>query len=296
MDNVETVGSEGLTANESAYFDSQGNVDPNGQADAGAADQQQGEADKPAVQQEEAKPKVVPLEALHEERNRRKELDRKFRDMELENARFRERFAILEKASQAKPEAAPDPEQDFIGAVRHQGETIQQLNKRLEERDAADLQAVQRAGLVRQYASATAEFEQTTPDFRPAYSHLLQSRAKELQLLGYGPAEVQEAIQAEELQIATLAFQRGMNPGEIIYSLARERGYVRKDDRAAAEAAAAKLDNIERGQQANKSLSNAGGSNGDVEMTAERLLAMPLHEFEVWIDKNPAKAKRLMGA
>jgi hypothetical protein len=30
-------------------------------------------------------------------------------------------------------------------------------------------------------------------------------------------------------------------------------------------------------------------------MTAERLLAMPMAEFEAWVEKNPAKARRIMG-
>jgi hypothetical protein len=283
----ETVTAEGseLSAAETAFFESGGQVSPVEQP-----------KPEPEVKQETPEPekKVVPLEALHEERNRRKELDRKARELELENVRFRERFSVLEKLNQPKPVTPPDPETDFIGAVKHQGETLQQLNKRLEEKDKADKEASERATLVRQYASATAEFEQATPDFKPAYAHLLQSRAKELQLLGYGPAEIQEAIHAEELQIAMSSLQRGRNPGEVIYELAKERGYVKKDDKAA-ENAAAKLDNIQRGQQANKSLSNAGGSNGDVEMTAERLLAMPLEEFETWCNKNPAKSKRLFG-
>lgn len=285
-----TADSGTLSAAETAYFESGGQTPVDD-----AAPKQEAEV-KTEPQPEQEPPKVVRLEALHEERARRKEADRKARELELENVRFRERFNLLQELQQPKPVAPPDPEQDFIGAVRHQGETIQQLNKRLEERDAADKEANNRAGLVRQYASAVGEFEQSTPDFKPAYSHLLQSRAKELQLLGYTPTEVQDAIQAEELQIAQFSLQRGRNPGEVIYELAKERGYVKKDDKAAAEAAAAKLDNIERGQQANKSLANAGGSNGDVEMTAERLLAMPIDEFQTWIDKNPAKARRLMGA
>jgi len=30
-------------------------------------------------------------------------------------------------------------------------------------------------------------------------------------------------------------------------------------------------------------------------MTAEALLKMPVDEFEAWVTKNPAKAKRIMG-
>jgi hypothetical protein len=56
-----------------------------------------------------------------------------------------------------------------------------------------------------------------------------------------------------------------------------------------------KLDTIQRGQNANKSLSNTGGNAGDGDITGEMLLKMPMDEFEAWCTKHPAKAKRLMG-
>ena len=58
---------------------------------------------------------------------------------------------------------------------------------------------------------------------------------------------------------------------------------------------AVELDTIQRGQNANKSLSNTGGNAGDGDITGEMLLKMPMDEFEAWCTKHPAKAKRLMG-
>ncbi|MGY4308337.1 hypothetical protein ACVIJ6_005580 [Bradyrhizobium sp. USDA 4369] len=80
----------------------------------------------------------------------------------------------------------------------------------------------------------------------------------------------------------------GDNPAET-----STKSQEKKTDTSAAE----KLDAIARGQAANKSLNNTntGGSTGDAPMAPERLLSMPRDEFEIWVEKHPAKAKRLMG-
>jgi hypothetical protein len=82
------------------------------------------------------------------------------------------------------------------------------------------------------------------------------------------------------------------SPAEIIYNLARLRGYAAA---ARPSGAADRLDTIQRGQAANKSLSYTGGSSGEAEITAEALLKMPMDEFEKFAEKNPARVKRLMG-
>ena len=94
------------------------------------------------------------------------------------------------------------------------------------------------------------------------------------------------------MAIAQMALGNRKSAAEIIYNLAQQRGYKKP---AAGGKGADKIDAINRGQQANKSLANAGGSSGDGEMTGEMLLKMPMDEFEAWCNKNPAKAKRLMG-
>lgn len=296
MSDVDTGGSDGLSASENAYFESGGTAEivqeapVTEKAETEPAKAGEGEGQK------QTSGKTVPLEALHEERSKRKENERRARELELENVRFRERFNVLKEFStkQEPEKVALDPETDIFGYAKQTGETLAQIQKRLDDQEKArnDQSEADKARntLVSAYRADADAFKAENPDFDAAYAHLLNSRAAELKAIGYDdPQELHSALTNDEMSIAQSALQRGKSPAEIIYNLAKQRGYAKKE----AADATAKLDNIERGQAANKSLTTAGGSAGDVEMTAEQLVKMPNDEFLAWIDKNPAKARRL---
>lgn len=300
MSDTEIAGAAELTPEEQKFFDTHGESEiPSGDksADTGAADNTDG-ADKtgPDGTKPEKVEQMVSLAALHEERGKRKELGTKLQATERELAELRGKFSIIEKLQQGgkEPEAPLTPEGDIFGYVKKLGETNEQLQKRIDDGETARKEEIARNSLVTNYRSDAAAFTAKTPDYMDAYNHLLKSRAEELAALGHDdPATITQMLQNEEIAIANLAFAKGKSPAEIIYGLAKMRGYAKSD--GGANDAAAKLDSIARGQQANKSLSNTGGNAGDGEMTAETLLKMPNDEFEAWCKKNPAKAKRIMG-
>lgn len=144
----------------------------------------------------------------------------------------------------------------------------------MDDQATADKQTKDKQALVDTYRSDAAQFEAKTPDFKAAYNYLMHSRAQELMALGYDdPQAIHQALLDDEFAVAQTAISRKQIPAEVIYNLATQRGYTKADPKGGS--AADKLDAIERGQQAHKSLSNLGGSSGDVEMTAETLLKMP---------------------
>lgn len=294
---TESAGAPALSEAEAKYFESGGESEL--PVESGEAGSGEGEGEKPEQteqQPETKKDNLVPHQALHEQRERRKAAEKRARDLEIENAKFKERFSIVEKlyGDKAEPKGPPKPEEDIFGAFEHLSKGLETVNKQLADRDAATKQEAQRNELVNHYKNDADKFTTANPDFKDAYNHLLGSRARELMALGYEePAELEAALRNEEMSIAQMAFEKGKSPAQVIYDLAKERGYKKADPKADTEA---KLDTIERGAALNKSLSSAGGSSGDSEMTAERLLTMPNDEFETWCSKNPAKAKRLMGA
>lgn len=306
MSDTDTTGAEvTFTPEEQAYIDSQG-ADEQVTEGKGAAETETASGSEQVQQdqgQEEADKKnsMVPHAALHEQREKRKAAEKRASQLEIENARFRERFKVLEELNTKKPEepkVVPRASEDIFGAVDHTAQSIEQLNKRLDQQEQQTREAAKHNQLVGAYRDDASRFEQTTPDFRDAYNHLLVSRVNELKALGFEDQAIRQSLEAEEIQIAQFAFQRGESPAETIYKLAQGRGYTKKPPAAdvAKKEAEAKLDTIERGQAQHKSLSAVGGSQGDADMTAERLLAMPLQDFEKWCSDNPAKAKRLMGA
>lgn len=290
------------TGGESAIPAEAGGGNPSEQGSTGGQESSgEGAPKRPAGNE---KPDHVPVSVVQEERQRRRELDRQLREAREKLANYEGRFAVLDRvtgktADQQQPsaDAAPNPEDDIFGAVKA-------IQTRLEgqEKAAKDAQEQQdrQAKFVKDYQADANRFEQSTPDFRAAYTFLLKSRAAELQAIGYDtPEALHQALTADEFAIAQMAFAKDKSPAEMLYALAKQRGYqsaaAADVAKKAAADAAQKLDNIERGQAANKSLNNTGGSSGDADMTVERLLSMPMSEYETWVEKNPTKAKRLMG-
>lgn len=323
-----------LTAEENAFFETGGEAPipaDTGSDPAGGTtnDNGSGNPDGGTNSAEPGKtggePKNVPHAALHEERMRRKELSTKLQTVEQQLAEMRGKFSIIERLN-AKPaggegEAPAGPpalEEDVFGHVKHVGETVEQIKKRLDDADAAakaktETDAAEHT-FVSNYRNDAAAFETKTPDFKAAYNFLLATRAQELIAIGFDDPNavaqaggdeaavhaarkaLHDALMADERGIAELAFSKKKSPAETIYGLAKQRGYAPK---AAGDGGKTKgaetLDNIERGQAAHKSLNDTGSGGGEDAMTAERLIAMPLAEFEAWSEKHPALARRLMG-
>lgn len=295
-----------------------GSGDPDGGNNSADTDGKGGKDNK-------GEPKHVPLSALQEERTKRK-ADRVIMDeLRSKVANFEGKFSVLERLNQkpageqVEAPAEPTIEDDIFAVVRRQGETIAEMNKRAADektaREASEKAATEQTTFVNNYKADAAAFEGKNADYKQAYNFLLETRAKELVAIGYDDPrtmieagadpmspEVQaaakalhDALIADEKGIADLAFGKKKSPAEIIYNLAKQRGYKMTGKAPDAGKGAEQLDTIERGQAANKSLNGAGGAASGDEMTAERLLAMPLDEFEAWSEKNPAKAKRIFG-
>lgn len=249
------------------------------------------------------------LAAAHEERNKRKTVEAEKRALETQLAELRGKFSIIERL-QAPPQeqkAPPTAEDDIFGLTNNNTATIAEIQKRLNADDDRRKSEGEQNSLTNAYRMDAAQFRAKSPDFDAAYNHLLKTRADELIAMGYDdPAQLHQALTNDEMSIARMALGSNKSPAEIIYNLAKMRGYAKPEPKpdpdeaakaaaAASKAASDKIETINRGQAANKSLSNTGGSAGDGDMTGEMLLKMPMDEFETWCTKNPAKAKRLMG-
>jgi hypothetical protein len=299
-----------LSPEENSYFESGGNSEipggggtttTNDQASGGggtgaAADAGTPGADGKTPDKQLTVEKMVSLSALHEERGRRKATETEKRALETQLAELRGKFSIIERLQQPAQPEAPTVENDIFGVVKNLSETQAQILQRQKADDAQRAADGERNNLVNTYRMDAAQFEAKTPDYRAAYNHLINSRAAELQAMGYeDPVALQQAVEDDELAIARMALSAKKSPAQIIYSLAQQRGYKKAGGGQDPGKGADKLDTINRGQQANKSLSSTGGNAGDGEVTGEMLLKMPMDEFETWCAKNPAKAKRLMG-
>lgn len=267
------------------------------------------EAEQPGgIEQAEQAPKreqqqTVPHGAFAKERARRKETEAALARTREDFARLEERTNMLlqgrhpqQQQQEEQPQRLPGAD-DPIGAIEHLMRDAQERRQRDQEHQQATRQAAQQqeqfGRLVSTYRARAAEFAEETPDFVAAYQHLLTARDEELQEIGvYDPAERARQIQNEEMNVAAVALQQGVNPAQRLYQLAKRRGYQPASKPASSSA---RLDTVERGQARSRSLSNAEGSAAPGQITAQDLLRMTPDEFAAYERKNPKRFKQLMG-
>lgn len=290
--------SEELTPDEKTQMNEMKAQEPADQAEL-AKPETQAEPEKPETPPPE--PKMVPVSAVQEERERRKVAEEARRQAELNQARLDERIkAINERLTpKEQPREIPDPEKDAMGTLKATAEEVKEL-KRFQMEHRAQLEQQARANdVMRQAAGKEAEFMKDNGDYGDASSFLRQSRYNELTINGLDPWTANNTIMQESLALAAQALQQGKNPAEVVYSLAKARGYAKKTtvQPAQPESDAAKLARVAEGQKLSASLGNVPSTPGKPAISGKDLLAMDEDEFSTFLDKLPEKQRsKFLGA
>lgn len=280
------------------------------------ATSEQAETEQP---EPEKPPKMVRLEALHEEREERRRLQRELaQEREARSLLDQRTNLILQRMQQqeqdkAKPEepAIPALEQDPVGhitaqqaALRRQIDQNAAQQRYAEQVLAQNLQAQQiQQAVIQRARSLEGQFRAETPDYDAAIDSLKAARGKELAALGQDPMQAAQAIEQEAYTLAVHAIQNNRNPAELLYSLAKARGWQGNASGQAAPAvqegaspnpaaAQQKLQTIAAGQRQGRSLSDARGGAAPP-LTAQRLLEMSDKDFDKMMQTPEGRA--LMG-
>jgi hypothetical protein len=233
--------------------------------------------------------KMIPLAALREEREARRQQAEKLRVME-------ERFAqlsqvVTQRFQQPKPEV-PAFEVNPAENLRHenqqlreelkaQGATTQQIAARLQAEDT-QRQVTAHVG------SQLAAFAQTKPDVFDAMRHLQDADVKQLVALGHDPAAAKQISDNWHNELVYDLTRKGANVAERVYALAQAKGYQPK----AAGDGQSKLESLARGTAAARSL--GGGGSTTQKLSLRALAEMPAAEFEKAIGSDD-DFRKLMG-
>jgi myosin heavy subunit len=256
--------------------------------------------------------------AFHRERKMRQEIERQLsteraeltRQRE-ERARIDERLQLIMQASQQQVDqqqqeqapAVPDPEENPFAYMRYLESQIAQLSQHNQGVSQHFQRQDEYASVKSAFQADANSFTQQQPDFIHAYQHLIRARDRELQRLGrVDPQERARIINQEELMIVGEALRGGKSAAQLMYELAKDRGYQTAPVEAQAAPAAAaapaqrpsavaQVAAIKAGTQAARSLgSAAGGSNQP--LTAELLASMSESEFEAVYSKMNRDQRR----
>ena len=174
--------------------------------------------------------KMVPHQALHAEREERKKLQEQLSAQQQRFDEFVARMATakLESNEQEEPQVPEfdeDPAENLNARLAQQEQTQKAL---LEAQKAQSEQAQQQAQLANFQADfqvKEANFASQNPDYYQATEFLRQSRVEELKMLGFTEAQAMQSVEIEAWQYAVTASKQGVDPVEMFYTVAKQRGY-----------------------------------------------------------------------
>lgn len=285
------------TPEEVKYFETRGaetpKPEPQTEAEPQEAPQEPPQGIEGTEPQEEPdnKGQFVRLGALHEERHKRRELERQLQEFQGKYSTLESRTnEILKRFQQEDAPQIPQWEQDPLGHTKTRLETQEERLARLEREDEQRRAMTEQQHHYMQFrgvvAQHTQEFVAKTPDYPQAYQHLLGMQAKALQVAGFPPDQVRATLEQFETAIAQRALQDGVNPAERAYAMAKEMGYR---PNAAPQDPARKLQRIAEGQRTSASLSDAAGS-AKPQLDAKALAEMPDDDFaKIWANRKQVR-------
>lgn len=269
----------------------------------GGADEVPKAADVPAedetnVEEGKADPdnpgKFVRLGALHEERQRRKELAEELartrEQSAADRARLEERLNAIAQSFK-QPEQPPKPLEPAERLARLEQELQQRAQ--VEQQQRAAYEAQQRFNNdVRSFEN---KFAAANQDYYDAVEFAKDVRRQDYLKLGLDADTAEELVMNDAQKLALDSLRRGIDPAERFYNYAKANGWgaPKEPEKPAAppEDAAAKLKTIEAGQKAAKSLGAAPGSSQPA-LTLQALADMSDEDFA----KIDAKTwKKMMG-
>ena len=206
----------------------------------------------PAAPAAEKPDRHVPLAALHEERQRRQELQRELEETRRRTERIEQTWQDIqsrltaqqlaqqeaqlraEQERQLQENPPPKWEEDPAGFLRWQAEqnakALAEQQRVIEEFRQQQLQQSQqelaRQQFTAQVVSQEARFRSEHPDYDQAVNFIKQRRDQELSTWGItDPVRRAEIVQQEIVFLASNALQSGANPAEKAYDMAQRFGY-----------------------------------------------------------------------
>lgn len=250
-------------------------------------------------QAKDGRQKMVPHEALHEARLKLKSNDEELRSLRNFKATMAERFRIADEIKrQPQPEEDPEPnvEEDPFG----HGKWVARQVASLREQYQQGIQQTQHQAaeqhrwnqFTESYKADAIAFAQKTPDFLEAYNYVANQVIREFERTSENPEEARQKAILYERDVVWKAQQKGQSASEIIYEMAKDRGYRPAAAETVPDAAATSIQRKANGIQQNRSLSSAGGTSGKPSMAMEDIVKMSQPEYAKWVS-NPKNLERM---
>lgn len=233
-------------------------------------EQEAGGEEEPQAREVDWQKRAIDKEGLAaKERARRRAAEARERELQAEVERLKSRPAQREEPSEddlaaiinALRDDDDDPITD-IGSIKRALKTFmkqQSADGEAEARAAREREGITR--LVSAMNEAEADFAEDHPDYKDAVDHFKASRRAEFEDMGYAGRELEQALAQDFLQLAQRSINGGRDPAEVVYNLAKKRGF--QSGKAKAE------EDLRKIGAAAASRTPAAGRHGETRLTAE---------------------------
>lgn len=198
---------------------------------------EEGDGVEPEGEQPQGRKQLVPLGALQEERTKRQEKERELEETRAMQQRMQERFNEMMMRLQGVQKEPPAPEEDVIpdfhedpaghveGLKRQFAREMEVLRQAVGQQQGMTQQQQHVQQLAQRATAAETEFRAKAPDYDNAASFFQQRKMAEYQAFGLDAAQAQQQLARDCTGIVQGAVQRGANPAEVMYNLAKALGY-----------------------------------------------------------------------
>lgn len=188
----------------------------------------------------------------------------------------------LRKAGVQPPVKQVDPKAGAEDKAKPKETAEQRLDRIEAERDREAL----RNQAVEEFNEIEKEFQQTTPDYEDASSHMIKSMFQGVKN-AYPEATDKQAlafVQKRILQIASNAVNRGLNPAEVLYDMSFERygfqpGQKKTEGKKDGKSKVENLKAIQKNKKRSANAFQGGGHNAGARATLEEASNMDLASF-----------------
>lgn len=244
--------------------------------------------------------KTVPLSELIQERKERQAWQTTAAQQQQQ---LSETLKMLQERAKLIPEnersQAPDPNSDPQGYAVWEYERLRKESAENAAWRQQQTQLAQQNQQLQQAAAWTqaqeAEYTKTQPKYPDAFKFAVEARTKEFTALGLNPAQIQQALQADNQQILGLAIQQSKNPAQLIWDYAQAKGFQIVAEQKKVPDLDDKVKTITKGQEAAKGVSGtSGGAPSEINNLQDLAAAssdMSDDEFSKAFDKLVPKMK-----
>ena len=261
-----------------------------------------------ADQDQKSDDRKVPLSALHQEREQRRQWRDKANELQGQLNLIMQSLQSNGLGGQAntqkEPEQAYDPKTHPLEYIQQQMSQFQEAKRQMDEFNRAQMQAIQQKQIEEQvvntWSRAVEEQKMETPDVEDATKYLIETRSNQLRAFGLAPAQIEQQLRSEVIQLVSQGQQRGINPAKMAFDMAMASGYRANANKPApaqeskVKEAANQIKNAEKARKATRTLAAVSGSPASDDITLEVLDQMSEGEFSKWIEKHPRQYERLL--